>query len=502
MAGTPLDPLETARDGGPFRAQSRWQDRWRASVGRIVPLAWPMLVGQLAVLAFSTIDTLLVARHSALDLAALAVGAASYITIFIGLMGVVMALAPIVGQNFGAGRHHEAGHQLHQAVWIALALSLLGCTLLAFPGPFLALSRASEALQPRIRAYLGALAFALPASLLFAAWRGFNTAVGRPKQVMLLQLGGLAVKLPLSLLLVYGLSWHGPLGRIELPALGVAGCGIATALAMWAQVAGAAWQLRRDAFYRPFAILGHGLHAPDRAALGAQLRLGIPSGLSILIDVTGFSFMAIFIARLGTTAVAGHQIVANLAALVFMLPLALAQASSALVAQRIGAGDVADARRLGWHGLLLAGVLACVSASVVVLGRAPIVALYTPDAAVAAAATGLLVWLIAFHLGDALQAVAAAVLRAWRIAQVPMLIHAGSLWGVGLYGGYLLAFDPWGWREAWPALSALQGATGFWVVASAGLCLAALALCAFLAWTMRRMAPSQSPPAAARTPAP
>ena len=128
--------------------------RWRDSVRRIVPLAWPMLVGQLAVLAFSTIDTLLVARHSALDLAALAVGAASYITIFIGLMGVVMALAPIVGQCYGGGRLHEAGHQLHQAVWIALALSLVGCTLLAFPAPFLALAHADAALQPRIRAYL------------------------------------------------------------------------------------------------------------------------------------------------------------------------------------------------------------------------------------------------------------------------------------------------------------------------------------------------------------
>ena len=463
--------------------------RWRSSVRRILPLAWPLLVGQLAVLAFSTIDTLLVARHSALDLAALAVGAASYITVFIGLMGVVMALAPLVGQAYGAGRPHDAGHQLHQAVWLALALSLLGSTLLCFPGPFLALSQASEALQSRIRAYLGALAFALPASLLFAAWRGFNTAVSRPKQVMRLQLAGLAVKLPLSLLLVHGAALDTPLGRLTLPSLGVAGCGIATALAMWAQLAGAAWQLRRDPFYRAFAITGAGLHPPDRTALAAQLRLGIPSGLSVLIDVTGFSFMAIFIARLGTTAVAGHQIVANLAALVFMLPLALAQASSTLVAQRVGAGDARDAARLGWHGLALAGGLALLLGGGVALLRTPITRLYTPDPAVAAVAAGLLVWLVAFHLGDALQAVAAAVLRAWRIAQVPMLIHAVALWGVGLAGGYLLAFDPLDGQRHWPALAQLQGPRGFWVAAAAGLCLAAAALIGFLAWAMRRMVP-------------
>ncbi|WP_310386627.1 hypothetical protein [Roseateles sp.] len=63
-----------------------------ASLRRIAPLAWPVLTGQLAVLGFSTVDTILVARYSAIDLAALAVGSAIYITVFVGLMGVVLAV--------------------------------------------------------------------------------------------------------------------------------------------------------------------------------------------------------------------------------------------------------------------------------------------------------------------------------------------------------------------------------------------------------------------------
>ena len=104
-----------------------------ASVRRITPLAWPVFVGQVAVLGFSTVDTVLVARHSPTDLAALAVGGASYITVFIGLMGMVLAVSPIVGQLFGAQRLHEAGHQAWQALWLALGLALLGSTLLVFP---------------------------------------------------------------------------------------------------------------------------------------------------------------------------------------------------------------------------------------------------------------------------------------------------------------------------------------------------------------------------------
>ena len=94
----------------------------RRDARHIVALAWPTMIGQLAVLGFATVDTVLVGRHSATDLAALAVGSAAYITVFIGLMGVVLAIGPIVGQLYGAKRLTEAGHQLHQCMWLALAL--------------------------------------------------------------------------------------------------------------------------------------------------------------------------------------------------------------------------------------------------------------------------------------------------------------------------------------------------------------------------------------------
>jgi MATE family multidrug resistance protein len=450
----------------------------RDSARRLLPLAWPVFVGQVSVVAFSTIDTMLVARRDALDLAALAVGSAAYITVFIGLMGVVLALGPIVGQLFGAKKLPEAGAQLHQAAWLALALAAAGSLLLVFPAPFLAVARAAPEVEWRVRGYLGALAFALPAALLFSAYRGFNVAVSRPKAVMALQLAGLALKVPLSMALVGGID------AIGLPALGVRGCGIATAVAMWAQVLVALMVLSRDPFYAPFALRAahrFGLRAPDRRALAMQLRLGVPMGLGILIEVTGFSWMALFISRLGSTPAAGHQIAANLVALLFMMPLGIANACSTLVAQRVGARDLRDARRVGWHGLVIGIALAACMGGTVFLARDAIVHLYTGNPAVIAAALPLLAWVALFHTADAAQAVAAFVLRGYRIATVPVLIFAGSLWGVGLGGGYLLAFDVLGGTPA-----ALQGAPGYWAAATAGVVLAALAMAAFLARVLRR----------------
>ncbi|HSQ70786.1 MAG TPA: MATE family efflux transporter [Rubrivivax sp.] len=434
-----------------------------------------MLVGQVSVLAFGTIDTMLVARASAADLAALAVGAAAYITIFIGFMGVLVALSPIVGQLQGAARHADAGRQAHQAVWLALALAAVGSTLLMFPAPFLALARASPEVAGKVRGYLLALAFSLPASLLFTVYRSFNVAVSRPKAVMALQLGGLALKAPLSTALVFGLP------ALGLPAMGVLGCGIATAVAMWSQLLAAVWLLHRDAFYERYALTGRGLDRPDWHSLRSHLRLGLPIGASILIEVTAFSFMALFISRLGTTPVAGHQIVINLVSLIFMVPMALGNATGALVAQSIGAGSHDAARRLGWHGLAIGCGIATLTGLAVWLARAPVLHLYTKDAAVIAAALPLLAWVAVFHVADAAQTITAFVLRAYKITAVPLLIFVAALWGVGLGGGYALAFDlPGG------VPSALRGAPGFWFAATLGLLLAATLLAAFLSWVFRQ----------------
>lgn len=454
----------------------------------ILKLAWPVLVGQLAVLAFGTIDTVLLARTGSVDLAALAVGSAAYITVFVGLMGVLLAIGPIVGHLYGAGRLAEAGQQFHQGIWLALALSCLGIAVLAFPQPFLALAKVEGEVERGIRGYMGALAFALPAALLFTVYRGFNTAISRPKAVMNLQVGALVLKLPLSVALAWGVpSWG-------IPAMGVVGCGVATVIVMWLQCAAAAWILMRDPHYGPYALLGRGLDAPNGVMLRGQLRLGVPMGAGILIEVTGFTFMAIFIARLGHVPVAGHQIAANLVAMLFMVPLALSNATSTLVAQRLGAQWLRQARNLAWHGVLLAAVMALCMGALVYAGRSVVTSLYTQDPAVAAAALVLMAWVVWFHLADALQTMAALVLRAYRVATLPVVVYAVALWGVGLGGGYALAFREVG-PNAW--LPWAVGAAGFWVSATVALWTAAALLLSLLAWVIRQKRPEEHRPASA-----
>ncbi len=437
---------------------------------RITALAWPILIGQLAVIANGVIDTAMTSRFSAIDLAALAVGASIYVSIFVGMGGVLQALAPTIGQLFGAGRARDIGYEVKQGTWLAFFLCCAGAVVLLFPQPFLSVARASPELTAKATLYLQILALALPATLGFRIYSALNTAIARPKMVMAIQLAGLALKVPLNALFIFG--------GLGLPAFGGPGAAIATSLIAWLMLAVCWMLLKRAPSYRQFGLFGTGWVAPHWAAQRPLLQLGVPMGLSYLIEVTAFTFMALFIARLGELAVGGHQITANFATVLYMLPLSIASATGTLVAQAIGARRLDEARRIGNDGIRLAALSAAAIGLAVWLTRDSIIRAYSPNPAIVAAALPLFAFISFYQLFDAIQVTAAFVLRAYKVAIVPTIIYALALWGVGLGGGYALGFDLLGLTPA-----ALRGAAGFWFGNSLSIALVA----GGLLWYLRRV---------------
>jgi len=438
---------------------------------RVASLAWPIVVGQLAVIMNGVMDTMMTARYSAIDLAALGLGASVYVSIFVGLSGVMQALSPTIGQLYGAKNYDAIGHQVRQGVWLAIFLSLVGSTLLLFPDPLLNIAEAPPALDSKVREYLALLSLALPATLGFRVFAALNTAVSRPRMVMTIQVGTLVVlKLPLNALFIFG--------GLGLPAMGTPGAAIATCVAAWLAL-GVGWLLAaRGESYRQFQIQGHGFEKPSWPTQRALLKLGLPMGMSYLIEVTAFTFMALFIARLGSETLAAHQIAGNFGTVLYMLPLSIASATGILVAQEIGAGRLSAARHAGDAGIRL-GVIVAVSIGLLVyLSRAYIVALYTPDPQIAAIALSLFLFISFYQFVDAMQVGAAFVLRAYKVATIPTLMYAIGLWGIGLGGGYLLGFDVLGNTP-----DTLRGAAGFWLGNSVSLGLVAAAL----VWYLRRV---------------
>jgi len=436
--------------------------RLREDIPALLKLAGPILIGQLAVITFGVLDTAMTARYSADDLAALAMASAIFISIYVGLTGVVSALAPIAGQLFGAKRYSEIGEEVRQATWLAFGLTVLGCFILLNADYLLAISHISADIEGKARLYLSILALGLPASMGMRVLMALHNAVSRPAVITVVQLIGLALKLPLNLLFIYG--------GLGIEGMGGPGCAVATVIINWSWLLMTLGFVLLDRFYRPFKIFER-LSLPDWHRIWTLLKLGAPIGFSYLIEVTSFTFMSLFIARLGTTALAGHQIVANMGTVIYMVPLSLSIATMTLVSQSIGANKPERAEEIGWSSVCFTTVL-CITIGIAVwVLRLQLLDLYDPPAAVKVFSVPLFLFIAFYQVFDALQVTAAFILRAYRIAFWPMLIYAGSLWGVGLGGGYLMGFNVLGNTPTF-----LQGANGFWAGNSISLGLAACLL--------------------------
>jgi MATE family multidrug resistance protein len=426
-------------------------------------------VGQLALMAYAVVDTVLTGHASAVDLATMGLGLSVYSTVFVGLLGAVGALNPIIAQHYGADRHAAIGAAYVQGLWMALLLSAVGVGVLATSPLWLGWLQAPPEVEPHVTRYLRVLSLGLPGSLLFRAIYAFNTAVSRPRVVMVMQLVGLALKVLLSYVLIYG--------ALGLPRLGAVG---PPPHRWWCSGCSFSWGLSTCGGIRSIVASRSGGRDPAGPSSVSSFPLGIPMSLSYTLEATSFTVITLLAARLGTTVMGGHQVVANLAAVCFMIPLSLSIATATLTAQSIGAGDGARARRTAVTGMRMGAVAAAGTVSLLWTLRGEIVRLYTGDPAVAAMAFTLIPFLAAFHFFDALQTVVTFVLRAYRIALAPTMVHAVALWGIGVVGGYQVAF-----RGAW---GPPRGIAGMWMMQSVALALAAVLLVGFYFWIVQRVA--------------
>jgi len=432
--------------------------------------AGTVLIGQLAVMAFGVTDTIVSGRYAEGALAALSVGSAIFITVFVSLTGLLQALLPVWAELHGAGSTADIGRSVRQSLYLCALVAVLGMAVLLFPGALMRWTQVPPDMRSEVERYLHVLAFALPPALLFRLYSTLNQGLGKPQLVTWLQIGSLGLKLPLSIWFCFGgAGWS---------AQGVVGCAWATLVVQYTIAALALWLLHSQAMYQPYALWRR-VERIDWQQMRRFARLGVPAALAVLVEVTSFTLMALFIARLGTAATAAHQIASNLTAVAYMTPLSLGIATSARISYWLGAGDAQHARRACRTGLVIAIGVALLLAGGMALLRHPLSHLYSENAAVAAVAASLLLVTAVYHLADAVQTLCVFILRSYRVTIAPLIIYCVLLWGAGLGGGYALTYaglGPW---------AALRSPMAFWLTSTAALIVTALLFIGLLWHTLR-----------------
>ena len=412
--------MVTIQDGG-----------WREQAKSLLRLGSPLIVNNLAVAGMQFADAVMAGRLGADALAAVAVGGSVWFLGFSFCLGLLMAISPIAARHFGAGNYSLIGRYTRQGVYLGIcmgtALILLAQLVVA---PLLAMIGIDIEFRDLTVGYVGSIMFGAPGIFIFLALRFTTEGIGHTRPIMFTSLFALVCNVFLNYVLMFG--------KFGAPALGVVGCGAASAITMWLVGLILATHMFLSKHYRPFAIFSR--VAPLRVSVLKEIAaLGVPIAITITAEAGLFSAVSILMGTRGTEITAAHQIAINFSATTFMIPLALSSATTIQVGQLIGAGKMRSARTSGALGIVLCAFFMSLSAIFLLIFRDSVVSLYTDDAAVRGIAISLLLMAAIFQIADGVQIGAAGALRGYKDTRFPMAVNMFSYWVLAFPLAFLAA---------------------------------------------------------------
>jgi multidrug resistance protein, MATE family len=432
-------------------------------------LALPILGGQLAQTANGFVDTVMAGRVSAVDLAAVAVGASVWVPVYLFMTGVLMSATPVLSRKLGAQAYHRINPIAQQGLWLALGLGLLAALALRSMAPVLAWMDVDEQLKPLVLGYLNALSWGMPGAALFLTLRSYTEAMSHTRPVLWISVAGLLINIPSNYVLIYG--------KFGLPALGGVGCGWATSLVFWCMALLMAGYIGRHPVYAQARLHLRRTHL-EAGTAWYIFRLGLPVGLSIFFEASIFAMIALLISGLGPIVVAGHQVALNFTSLLFMIPLSLALAVTVRVGSGRGKRDPEAVRQSIRTAMTMTAVIGVSVGALLYLFRNQVPLMYSNDTEVQTLAARLLLFAALYQVSDAWQVTVSGALRGFEDTTVPMFITLLAYWGIGLPIGYLLALTD--------RLVPAMGPEGFWIGLLSGLTAAAIMLSIRLSIRVRR----------------
>jgi MATE family multidrug resistance protein len=408
-------------------------------------LAIPVTLSQLALMGMWVTDVILAGRAGTTDLAGVTLGNSTWTLVIYFYLGICIANQPLIAILFGAKNYSGMRHQFYQSLWMAF-----GCGLLAIASIFIGvfclkfLNTEAQVLN-LAREYLMVMAIGALAMTLLPVLRTTLEATNQTRKVLIINMMMFAVNLPLDYALVEG-AWG-------FPKLGGLGCAWASVTILWISVIITFLIINKSDHFKRADMVSVPVE-PDMKTIMSTLKLGVPIGISIVIELGFFNGSTIAISTMGELQVASHAVAMNAVSTSYIVYMGIGQAITILAAQRIGSGQPVIASRGIWYGMAMTFFIACFISLAFVIFRNEIASLYSENVAVVKLASTLLIWSAFFQWADATQVTALCGLRAYKDTKTPPKYQFVAFWLIGLPLGYFLSFNDW--------ISALNGPQGFW----------------------------------------
>jgi len=403
---------------------------------RTLSLAWPLIIAQLAVIAINTTDVVMMGWLGPAFLAAGTLSTAILHPLLLAGIGLLSVVTPLVAQNLAARNYKQIRRTTRQGLWVATLLSLISIPILLQIESiilWLDLNPSSAALA---KSYMDTAVWHLFPAFLFFVLRNMVSAHSDTKVILKITI----VAIGLNALGNYSLMF----GNFGFPALGLSGAGISTSIVNSLMFLSLLIYVLKHHRYRRYFILVR-IYKPDWTIFKKILKLGSPVGLMIAAEAGLFSIAAIFMGWLGTQELAGHAVALQIAAIAFMIPLGLSNATTIRVGYGYGSKDKQAVIVAGWISIALG--IGFMFSTLVLFSIIPSYLVHmfldpsiTTNSSAIGYAISYLFVVALFQMADGGQVVAAAALRGINDTKLPMYIAIFGYWALGMPTGYVLGF--------------------------------------------------------------
>lgn len=448
--------VEQEEKAGKWNLLRKWVDM--GELRRLLALMLPLYIANLMHIGMGVIDTIVAGVAGPVELAAVALGTSVTAPIMVAVGAVLTIVGPMVSRMRGCGSERQIGLLLNNAKILSVLLMVVEALALYGGSCIFPWVTNDPVLAEKAAQYVWYMILGVPASVLLRALQGNFEGYGQTRPAMVLALGGLLLNVPLNYVFV--------LGQCGAPALGGAGCGLATAIIHWMMMLGLVVLMFASGQHRQHAKQMAANRRPDWKLCGRIFHLGLPLGIASMCELGFFCVAMLIIAPLGELMVSAQQVAINVSGVIFMLPLSLGIAASIRAAYHVGARRKAAFDAMVRTAMVVTySLVICVMVLSIVFRR-DIVSLYTDSAPVIELAQLLILFCAFYQLPDATQALFSGLLRGCHDTRIITWINMGCYWLVGFPLAYILVRTDW--------LVPAMGPSGAWVSFIVALSLAAV----------------------------
>jgi len=394
-------------------------------------LAYPVIIGQLGIIMMGVVDSIMVGRIGAVQLAAASLGGSLIFIILIIGIGCSGVVSPLIAILVGAKRYSECGVYFRQSLLINVVLSFIMLAIILAGISFVKyLDQPPEVVEYTIT-YMTIVGLSSLPLMIYQTYRHFIEGLSIMKPAMIITLSANIINAFANWILIFG--------KFGFPELGLAGAAWATFFSRVFMAVALMIYVMRNKKFKQYDVSFH-FREMNFSIIKKILSLGLPSGFQYFFEVGAFSFAVIMIGWIGANELAAHQIAINLASISFMAALGISQAGSIRVGNALGEQSISKIRKSGFTAIAIGASFQSFAGLIFILLNKILPTFYIDDTTVIEIASRLLIIAALFQLSDGTQAVGIGVLRGLTDVKGPTVITFIAYWLISLPIGYLLGF--------------------------------------------------------------